>query len=187
MDKVSAKLFFEVWNSIAKENIEILRKNWRNNKNFTYLIRGHENSILSKIANKLNLKVYENDYYSLDAIFYIQQDKCPNINSNSYWFRNIKIAFEHENNFNSGLYQEISHLIVTNCDLRVLVTYPNDDDEALESLNHFSEIIKGNRKEKEFSDNEEILVIFGYESDLIWDGYIYKTEKWKKIKTLHTT
>ena len=53
-----------------------------------------------------------------------------------------------------------------------MVTYPNDEEEGFEELKYFSEIIQGNRKEKEFSDNEEILVIFGYENDFQWEGYI---------------
>ena len=62
-----------------------------------------------------------------------------------------------------------------------MVTYPNDEEEGFEELKYFSEIIQGNRKEKEFSDNEEILVIFGYENDFQWEGYIYKTNEWKKL------
>ena len=181
MNNITTELFFKNWLLSVNENREILINNWRNSKNFTFSIRGEIDSVLSKVATNLNLKVYENDYYSLDAIFYDEKDLCPRINSNSHWFRNIRIAFEHENNFYSGLYQEISHLIITNCELKVLVTYPNDEEEGFEELKYFSEIIQGNRKEKEFSDNEEILVIFGYENDFQWEGYIYKTNEWKKL------
>lgn len=180
-NKINARNFFEIWKTVVSENEKILRDNWRKAKNFTWLIRGDEKSILYKVAKRLELNVYEADYYSLDAVFYEEEDLCPQRKENTFWFRNIKIAFEHENNFNSGLYQEMSHLIITNCDLRVLVTYPNDVEEGEEMQNHFSEIIKGNRKEKEFSDNEEILVIYGYESDFVWNGYIYKSDKWIKL------
>lgn len=55
-------------------------------------------------------------------------------------------------------------------------------EEGEEMLLYFSDIIKGNRKDKEFSENEEILVIFGYESDFVWNGYIYNTNSWINIQ-----
>lgn len=124
-NKINAHNFFEVWKTVVSENEKILRDNWRKFKNFTWLIRGDEKSILSEVAKRLELNVYEADYYSIDTVFY--------------------------------------------------------EEEGEEMQNHFSEIIKGNRKEKEFSDNEEILVIYGYESDFEWNGYIYKSDEWIKL------
>lgn len=181
-NKVSTRIFFEIWKNVVLINSQRLKDNWQNANKFTSLIKGEENSILSSIGKILNLEVYESDYYSLDAIFYDKDDLCPKIKENTFWLRNIKIAFEHENAFNLKLCEEISHLIITNCDLRVLVTYPNSEEEGEEILVYFSDIIKGNRKEKEFSENEEILVIFGYESDFVWNGYIYNTNGWINIQ-----
>lgn len=163
------------------ENQNLLSKEWRNNKNFTKCIKGNNDSILSIIAKRLNINVYEGDYYSIDAVFYKSDDLCPNIKPGTFWFRNILIAFEHENNFKSGLYQEMCHLVITNSELKVLVTYPDSEEKGEEELEKFSQIIKGNRKEFEFSANEEILVIYGYESDFSWDGYLYNSEHWIKL------
>ena len=115
----------------------------------------------------------------MDTILYKPEDKTPDINPNTYWFRDIRVAFEHENNFNGGLYQEVSHLLITNCDLKVLVTYPNDDIEN--ELNYLHKIISGNRQSKSISDEESFLLIFGSEGDFSWDAYVYKTDNWKQI------
>ena len=181
MQTITNRNFFELLKETINENEEDILNDWSNYKRFTNLIKGNENSILKQIANKFELQVYEIDYYSLDAIFYKNEDLCPEIKGNAFWFRNIQIAFEHENNFKSGLYQELSHLIVTNSELKVLVTYPNDEDDGYEMLKKFTDIILGNRSEKEFSDNESILVIYGYKNELQWDGFIYGNSEWLKI------
>ncbi|TAF75980.1 MAG: hypothetical protein EAZ53_04640 [Bacteroidetes bacterium] len=176
---VSAKNFFKAWSEVVEKHKTELLKIWRNQREFTSYIKGSENSLLSEIASKFNLLTYENDYYSIDSIFYKPEDRTPNVSLNSYWFRNIRIAFEHENNFKSGLYQEVSHLVITNCDLRVLVAYPNEDVEN--ELSYLHSVIKGNRNAKNISIEESFIIIFGYESGFEWDGYIYKDEGWKKI------
>ena len=141
MITVSSKNFYGVWLDTVKHRKDEMLLNWQNNKVFTSYIKGSQNSVLSEIAQAMNLKCYEKDYYSLDAIFYIDEDLTPRINENNYWFRQIKIAFEHENNFKGGLYQEVSHLLITNSDLKVLVTYPNEN--ITDEFEYIHEIIKG--------------------------------------------
>ncbi|MBC8883343.1 hypothetical protein H9X57_07600 [Flavobacterium piscinae] len=75
------------------------------------------------------MKCYERNYYSLDAILYKEEFLVPNIKTNTFWFREIEVAFEHENNFNKNLFQEVSHLLITNSHLKVLVTYPNQNEK----------------------------------------------------------
>lgn len=152
---------------------------WRNAKVFTSYIKGEDSSVMDEVANRLNLLCYHNDYYSLDTILYLPEDKTPRTKPNSFWFRDIRVAFEHENNFKSGLYQEVSHLIITQCDLRVLVTYP--DEDVTNELNYLHEIISGNRQARSVSDEESFLLIFGYETGFEWEGFIYKIDNWKQI------
>lgn len=178
-DKVTATQFFRAWVDTVTNRKDHLLSIWRKAKEFTNYIKGSDNSVMDEIAQKLNLLCYPCDYYSLDTILYKPEDKTPDINPNTYWFRDIRVAFEHENNFNSGLYQEVSHLLITNCDLRVLVTYPNDDTEA--ELKYLHEIITGNRQSKSISDDENFLIIFGYENGFVWEGFVYKQDKWKNI------
>jgi hypothetical protein len=179
MERINAPDFFKAWMETVENRKEQLLKIWRKPKEFTYYIKGSENSVVDEIADKFDLLTYPHDYYSIDTIFYKPEDLVPNRRPNTFWFRDIRIAFEHENTFNGGLYQEVSHLLLINCDLRVLVSYPNyEPDEMLEQL-HL--IIKGNRNSKTNSDEENFLIIFGYENGFAWEGYLYKENKWKKL------
>lgn len=180
MKNIKATDFFQVWkNKVTKRKEEMLNI-WRNNKELTLFVKGSENSIIDQIANHFGLLSYPQDYYSIDAILYAKEDLTPKIKENTYWFRDIKVAFEHENNFKSGLYQEVSHLLITNCELKVLVTYP--DYEPDDELEYLHEIIKGTRHSKELSEKENFLIIFGYENGFEWQGYIYNSEDWLKLK-----
>ncbi|WP_416448335.1 hypothetical protein ACH3PA_18365 [Leeuwenhoekiella sp. A2] len=179
MENIKSTDFYNAWIETVFERKAELLKIWRNAREFTACIKGCENSIVADIGKKLNLLTYENDYYSIDTIFYRPEDLAPKIKPNTYWFRDIRIAFEHENSFNSGLYQEISHLLITNCDLKVLVAYP--DYEPDEMLIELHEIIKGNRQSTEIEKNENFLLIFGYENGFEWEGYVYKETEWKKL------
>lgn len=71
-------------------------KLWRNNKELTSFVKGSESSVISQIAREFNLLSYEQDYYSINAILYRPEDLTPGINPNTYWFRDIRVAFEHE-------------------------------------------------------------------------------------------
>lgn len=154
-------------------------KIWRNPGDFTPYIKGDDNCVIEEVADKLNLLCYPRDYYSIDTLLYKQEDLVPLLKEGCYWFRDIRVAFEHENNFRSGLYQEVSHLLLTNADLKVLVTYPNED--TTNELKYLHEIISGNRQSKSISEEENFLLIFGYETGFEWDGFVYKQDDWKQI------
>ncbi|QCX38659.1 hypothetical protein FF125_09520 [Aureibaculum algae] len=179
MTKLTSIDFYNTWKEKVTNRKEEMLKVWRKNKELTLFIKGSENSIIDEIANHFGLLSYEQDYYSIDAILYEKDNLTPKIKANTFWFRDIKVAFEHENNFKSGLYQEISHLLITNCELKVLVAYP--DYEPDNELEYLHEIIKGTRHSKELSEKENFLIIFGYETGFEWEGYIYKENNWKKI------
>ncbi len=180
--EINARNFFTSWKEVVNDQRECLQKIWRENFNFTHQIIGNENSVLNNVAQKLSLMCYEKDYYCLDAIFYRKENLVPNIRNDWFWFRDIVIAFEHENHFNSGLFKEVSHLLITSCHLRVLVTYPNGDAIENKELEYLHLIIKGSNKSSEISQNENFLLIFGYENRFEWIGYIFKEEGWIKIE-----
>jgi hypothetical protein len=176
---ITASEFYKVWVDIVSDRKEHLLTIWRNAKAYTQYIKNDENSVIREVAKRLNLLCYAHDYYSIDSILYKEEDRVQGLNPNSYWFRNIRVAFEHENNFKSGLYQEASHLLITNCDLRVLVSYPGDSPDG--ELKYLHEIVSGNRQAQEISDHESFLIIFGYEKDFVWEGYVFTTDSWKKL------
>ncbi|MCZ2130777.1 MAG: hypothetical protein LC109_10990 [Bacteroidia bacterium] len=179
MITITSTNFYGAWLDTVKYRKDKMLSIWRNNKEFTSYIKGSDNSVLSEIAQAMNLKCYEKDYYSVDAIFYKETDLTPKINENNYWFRHITIAFEHENNFKGGLYQEVSHLLITNSDLKVLVTYPNED--ITNQFDYLHEIVKGCKHSNTISDEENFLIILGYENGFEWEGYIFKQDKWLQL------
>lgn len=180
MSKITSQQFFQAWIDAVQNRKEHLLNIWRQPGVFTSQVKGDDTSIIKEIADKLNLLCYQQDYYCIDTIFYKEEDLVPERPIGSYWFRDIRIAFEHENNFNSGLYQEVSHLLITNCDLRVLVTYPTDYGEE-EQMEYLHKIIKGSRHSKVVSEEESFLIIFGSENGFLWEGYIYKEDNWKQV------
>lgn len=181
MSKVTARQFYQAWyDTVTNRKTEMLKK-WRNNKQLTAFVKGSTNSVMEEVGNKLDLTCYHGDYYSLDCVLYKPEDKTPCIAPNTYWFRDLRVAFEHENNFKGGLYQEVSHLLITNCDLRVLVTYPNDsatNPRTKKEMDYLHEIIRGSRQGESISTDESFLLIFGYENGFSWEGYIYKQTGW---------
>jgi hypothetical protein len=178
MNKISSTMFFQAWLETVHHRKEHVLNIWRHAKEFRSHLKGDDASIMKEVADKLHLLCYHSDYYSLDTVFYKEDDLVPGRPEVSYWLRDIRVAFEHENNFNSGLYREVSNLLITNCDLKVLVTYPNDDGR--EQLDYLRKVIQGSRQSQTISDDECFLVIFGFESDFSWDGYVYKQDNWKR-------
>jgi hypothetical protein len=178
--------FYKAWLKTVDEpaRLETLKSIWSNNKEFTNQIINNDNSVIIEVANRLLLNCYESNYYSLDAVLYKNEDRVPGINENTYWFREIQIAFEHENYYNKNLYQEVGHLLITRSNLRVLVSYPQNEKEPVS--NYLHEIISGCSIANEISDNESFLFILGYhyEGKVEWEGWVYKNsnEKWKILK-----
>jgi uncharacterized protein YihD (DUF1040 family) len=178
MIQIQAIDFYREWIKTVINRKDEMLSIWQNNPKLTLFVKGSKKSIISEISKKLGLLSRENDYYSIDAIMFEQNDIIPNVKPDTY--RDIKIAFEHENTFNSGLFREVSHLLITNSLVKVLVSYPNyEPDEKLKSLH---KIIKETRHSKDLSEKENFLIIFGYENGFEWEGYIYKENNWRKIK-----
>lgn len=171
--------FYTAWKAIAEQRETEILAAWDNAQEYTSLIIRSENSIIKSVSSALELHCYNRDYYSLDSVLYCDSDRAPVEQGNGLWLRDITVAFEHENNFFSGLYQEVSHLLITNCVLRVLVTYPNTGE--LDELARLHEIISGNRSATLISNLENFLIIFGYKSPYRWEGFVYKSESWKAI------
>ncbi len=178
METKLSQRFFDAWIKVVNENKDELQRIWRERRNFTLKVKGSEDSILSEVSKILNLRSYEHDYYSIDAILYKSTDLVDLPNKDSYWFQNITIAIEHENDFKDGLYKEGSHLLITNAELRVLITYPDEPEWILSDLR---KIITMNKLSQLISDTEGFLVIFGYENGFEWQGYVYKENEWKVL------
>jgi len=179
ISEVTSNFFYQAWITVVEEKrLELLDK-WNNFKEYTDLIVHSNNSVLISIAELLEIKCYNKDYYSVDAVFYCDEDRVPQTKFDSWWFRGLRVAFEHENNFNSGLFQEVSHLLIIDCELRVLVSYPNR--RRNDELKYLHEVINGSRNSEDLSAKENFLIIFGYEDLLRWEGLVFKKDGWKVI------
>jgi hypothetical protein len=178
----TARSFYNAW--LNAVNHQDLRKDvidfWPNFAAFTSLVIHRQDGIITQIANELNLKAWNGDYYHIDAVLYKEEDKVHGCPDNATYLHHLRVAFEHENNFNDNLYQEISHLLIANSDLRVLVTYPNIYPLDA-SLAWFHEMIDHHPCQKQFSDQENFLLIFGYRDGPRWEGRVYKTHGWKEL------
>lgn len=180
---VTSYYFYKRWLQVVNEptRAETLKSIWQSNAAYTNEIITKDNSVLDEVGKLLSLECYERNYYSLDAIFYNKSDKVPETKENTYWFKDIEIAFEHENAFNKNLYQEVAHLLITRCNLRVLVAYPNKNKEPI--VNYLHEVISSCSIASEIAKKENFLIIFGYCYDNVyeWEGWVYARTHWKKI------
>ncbi len=182
--KITSHEFCAAWLEISHAQHDILVSNLPNSTQYTNCIFNSETSVLASISKKLDLKSYCN-YYSLDAVFFREVDYVPEIPQHLTWLRKIRIAFEHENDCNSGLFQEVSHLLITNCDLRVLVTYPNDDHKW--EMDRLHKVIFGTDDAKKILDESSFLIIHGYKSKeekINWEGFVYNLENWIQINNI---
>lgn len=177
--KISSQAFFEAWIKAVNLEKSSLLDSWFNSTAYTKLIKSEGNCIIRNVANQLGLNCYSKDYYSIDSVLYSEEDLVPGIKAGSHWFRQIKVAFEHENNFKGGLFQEVSHLLITNAELKVLVTYPNGNTEK--EMSYLHHIINTSNHCADVSRKENFLVIFGSYVDFQWEAFIYKQEGWEKM------
>lgn len=171
MNTITSEAFYNAWKEAVLADQKYLIEIWRKNRDFTYKMMGHEDSIMSKVAKKLELESYEQDYYSIDTILYKKEDLINNPYRAIYWFKEIRVAFEHENTINRGVLEEVAHLLITNAELKVLVIYPNDTPKEL--LNEIHEIIKTSGHSKPLTEKQNFMIICGYETDFEWEFFVY--------------
>lgn len=182
--QVQAAKFFEYWVGFCRQHRDILIRDWSSPPAFTAHVLDGTDSIIKAIAKELKMRCYF-EYYSTDAVLYNENDLVPGIPEGTTWLRRIRIAFEHENYFNSGLYQEVSHLLITDCDLRVLVSYPNDEDELNEQLEYLHRIIAESDRSVQIAETGAFLFIADWsdvkKGEIDWRGYVYEHTSWKRI------
>lgn len=182
--------FYDTWckviESYGKELLTV--KRWYNTPALkTQLI---ENTIYKELSKNLGYEHYEG-YYHTDTVFYLPQDNIPRTiqPGHTTFLRKIRIAIEHENDFSSGLYKELCHLMIIDCDLRVLITYFNNYPKEKEiEMNKLLQVINGAEDASRFSNEESILFINAAREDtetgffsIYWEGFIFKNNKWELV------
>lgn len=176
--------FFEAWIETCEERLPELLLHWDSCPFYTATILKDANSIIKVVAKKLEFECYC-DYYAIDAVLYKREDLVPEIPTSLTWLRRVRIGFEHENDFDSGLFQEVSHLLITDCDLRVLVSYAGEAscrDGELECLHR---LIRGSDRSARVAESASFLFIIGnrdpQKTKAIWTGYFYQESGWKRV------
>lgn len=173
--------FYRSWVNVTETMKSELLHVSDSNKEFTKLIIHDNNSVLVKIGEQLKYKCYNADYYYTDAVYYKEEDVISEY-PESYYLTKIRIAFEHENYFNSGLYQEVCHLLQINCELRVLVSYPPNIECENSELQSVHKIISQSADAEIISSHCNFLVIMGYMNPYRWNGWIFKNSNWIKLE-----
>ncbi|HTF98340.1 MAG TPA: hypothetical protein VL995_19530 [Cellvibrio sp.] len=177
-----AESFFENWcNVIEKRNDEV-NQYWCKTKEYTNFIIHAENSVLMDVATLLGLRCYNSDYYYLDSVLYEESDYIKDFLHQCY-LTNIRIAFEHENDFKSGLYQEVSHLLLINSELKVVVSYPPSESAEAAELKYLHGIISSSPIADNLSDRQGFLFIMGHVNPYRWVAWVYHKSEWRKLLT----
>ncbi|MBL7812697.1 MAG: hypothetical protein JNL57_10780 [Bacteroidetes bacterium] len=176
--------FLNAWKKAVNEHKEELKKKWQNPTEFTNFIKGDNGTIIFDVARELKLECYPKDYYFIDALLYKKEDIVDGVVANTFGITGISVAFEHENKFDKHLYTETCKMLTVCADLKVIVTYPQGPigykptDTVMDFIHT---IIKSSRHGDQISELENLLFIFGYQSDFEWEGYVFKKEGWKQI------
>lgn len=185
--KISAARFFQSWVTACQSMQPQLMANWENPRGaFTRLIKSKNDCVVRRIAADLQLLCYPHDYYGIDATFYEPSDLVPRIPEGSTWLSGLSIAFEHENNVGSGLYKEVSHLLLVDAELRVLVTYPKRDGITDAEFQPVHDLIAGSRHAEKISEAENFVVILGY-WEFPWEAFVYTTTGWHQLPPAKST
>lgn len=186
---VSAKEFFRLWCEVAAERETDLLKRWEHSGQYTSVVLYDEDAILKAVASRLDLRSYScghQGYYWIDGVLYRDEDLFPDCPKGQTWLRRIRVAFEHENDFHSWLSTEVGRLLLVNCELRVLVTYPKSDGDwaELDNIHTFLATTDGSDS---ISRNESFLLILGWRNrgaHIDWEGRVFKSDQWEVSGTI---
>lgn len=129
------------------------RRDWRS---YTDFIRDR---LLPTVSNDLKVKSYCRDYYTLDTVFFHEQDTTYFPKDKTY-AKYIEVAIEHENDAKSSA-TEMNKLQLFNARLRVLIVYTREGEETENRIRCYNEIIAGADLFKEVAERRQQIVIFG--------------------------
>jgi hypothetical protein len=183
-----ASSFFQAWLQVTQSRKDDLLQKWDHKTPYTSYILYDKPALIDDVAGKLGLLAYtqvHHGYYELDAVLYRQEDRILESPTEETCLRRIRVAFEHENDFNRELYKEVGRLLIMHCDLRVLVTYPGNKKDWQNTLLSLHSLIRETDLSQFISDQDAFLIILGWRSDdglLSWQAFVYKTQEWIQLR-----
>lgn len=184
---ITAQQFYQVWLGVIANNQEQIKQHWDSRKNYTRLVIHDDASLIIQVAEKLGLACYNADYYNLDSVLYHEKHRLNKEIYKGFYLPHIGVAFEHENDFFSGLFQEVTHLLITKSQLSVLVSYPYSFEAECVNivLDELHDIIVYAPDSNEISNKENFLLILGHNgkqgSKDSWKGLVFTKEGWKEL------
>jgi len=181
MPEVSAESFFSTWCATIEEFLPDLIKDWWSNAHFTKKVLSDDCSVIRCVAQRLGLQCYC-EYYKLDAVLFRPSDKVPYAPERETWLRRVRVAFEHENESRSGLYQEVAHLLITDCDHRVLVTYSTDQAHLRAELGRLHDLVSETDRASTLAGSGGLQIIVGstnaVQDSVLWQSFVYRLDGW---------
>lgn len=179
---ITATNFYNAWIDTCNEQKADIRAVWSEDASLTSRILYAPDSVLRSVGARLEHQcVFE--YYSTDGVLYLTGDRVPNTPAGQTWLHRFRVAFEHEIRFGRKLAEEMSHLMLLDTDLRVLVTYSPERESTLEQyLAELHSLISLSDRAQRYDDERSILVIIGWindaEGSLYWRAYSYTRNAW---------
>lgn len=187
LNMITAQQFYQAWLEVIGNNQERIKQHWYSRKDYTQLVIHDNASLIMQVGEKLGLACYNADYYNLDSILYHKEYRLDPEKYKGYYLPHICVAFEHENDFFSGLFQEVTHLLITKSQLRVLVSYPYSFEVKCvnDILDDLHRIIASTPDADDIAKKKSFLLILGHDSEQgslnSWKGLIFTEGKWREL------
>jgi len=176
---ITPEAFKEKFLDVAKERETQIIELGKEDKNYTELMLKND-GIIANVAFHLGLEYYR-EYWTIDAIYYRRKHN-KYFSSRATYAEYLSVAIEHENLAHTA-HVEINKLSLFNCPLKVLITYPLNEKNAMALLDEYSDILVKADIFKDFADNRKQLVIFGYFEDekVHWKFHVYRGDGFTRI------
>ena len=178
---VSPQEFKKHFDAVLSVNDAALVKHWDCFKKTTAV---WTTIIYPQIAKELGSLIHCTEYMDIDAVFFAKEDDCVKKPVRHYLYpQYFSVVMEHENDSNTS-FEEMNKLSLINAPLKVLVTYPHQNEADFQMME--DELIKIYQKQMknadvfgDFKDKRRQMVIFGYkENDTIrWEYYLFKDKR----------
>ena len=182
---VSPQEFKEHFAVVLNRNNAALVKHWDCFKKTTAV---WTKIIYPQIAKELGSLIHCPEYMQLDAVFFAKEDDCVKKPVRHYLYpQYFSVVMEHENDSNTS-FEEMNKLSLINAPLKVLVTYPYQDDAPAQKkekplLDNYIKQVKNADVFDDFEGKRRQMVIFGYkENDTIhWKYYLFKDKRFAPL------
>jgi hypothetical protein len=173
MRQISPKEFTAAFLAVVEEERSDIAVRWAGPRaDYTRFMR---TVVLTKVGERLGLKTYCSDYYTLDAIFYEDKD-VEHFPADHTYAKYVAVALEHENVVTTSC-TEMNKLQLFNAPLKVLITYaPGSDMEN--SLAKYAKIVRNADCFGDIATLRRQVVLFGDMSQnaQIWRSFVYEGE-----------